>query len=179
VAKSMDEARALLDRINETISEYDPVLKERARDILIAAAFDGSPLADVGRAGAPHPSSPGRREAGGGNGRSIPTHPAAADGFAPLLQQWRPRKASERALLSAYYLAEVRGETHMTSQAINGELKEHGLAVSNITRAIDTNLRARPPLMRQTRKLGRTRQARKEYRMTSEGIEAVRARIEG
>jgi hypothetical protein len=175
----MDEAKALLDRINATISEYDPVLKERARDILIATAFDGSPLADVGRAAAPHPPAPTRRDASGANGRPIPTHPAAADGFAPLLQQWRPRKASERALLAAYYLAEVRGETHMTSQAINGELKEHGLAVSNITRAIDTNLRARPPLMRQTRKLGRTRQARKEYRMTSEGIEAVRARIEG
>ena len=180
VAKSMDEAKALLDRINETISDYDDVLKERARDILIAAAFDGSSLAEVGRPGAaPHPASSSRRESGTGNGRRIPAHPASADGFATLLQQWRPRKASERALLAAYYLAEVRGETHMTSQGINGELKEHGLAVSNITRAIDTNLKARPPLMRQTRKLGRTRQARKEYRMTSEGIEAVRSRIEG
>ena len=109
MAKSMDEAKALLDRINATISEYDPVLKERARDILIATAFDGSPLADVGRAGAPHPPASTRRDAGGANGRPIPTHPAAADGFAPLLQQWRPRKASERALLAAYYLAEVRG----------------------------------------------------------------------
>jgi len=180
VPTSIDEAKALLDRINDSISEYDDVLKERARDILIAAAFNGSPLAEVGRpAGAdggppvPMPSS------GRPRGRQVPDPPAGSGTFAAVLERWRPRKASERALLAAYYLAEVRGETHMTSQGINGELKEHGLAVSNITRAIDTNLRAKPALMRQTRKLGNTRQARKEYRMTSEGIDAVRARLEG
>ena len=37
--QELQEVKALLDEINEAISGYDPVLKERARDLLLERAF--------------------------------------------------------------------------------------------------------------------------------------------
>jgi len=65
----------------------------------------------------------------------------------------------------------------VTSQAINAQLTRHGLPVPNITRAIESNLRTRPPLMIQKKKLGTTRQARKQYAITQAGVDHVEAQL--
>jgi hypothetical protein len=49
--------------------------------------------------------------------------------------------------------------------------------VPNITRAIESNLRSRPPLMTQKKKMGTTRQARKQYAITQEGVDHVLSRL--
>lgn len=151
--RELDEAKALLDEINEAIARYDPVLKEPARDILLRRAF--------GRSG------------GGQRAAARRTPPADTS----LLDRWQPAAAPERALLGAYVLSEGRTDRTVTGQAVNDELKRHHLAVPNITRAIEANLRAQPPLMAQRRKLGTTRQARKQYAITEAGAEFVRLRL--
>jgi hypothetical protein len=172
------EVRALLDEINAAISSYDPILKERARDILLERAFRGdaapAPAAAEGEpaeSGEPARRRPGRPR-GSGTG---PRRPAQA--VAAVVEQWRPETMAERALLGAYVLSRGRADRTVTSQAINSELKRNGLPVPNITRAIESNLRARPALMVQKKKMGTTRQARKQYAITREGVEAVEARM--
>jgi hypothetical protein len=174
------EARALLDEINAAISSYDPVLKEHARDILLQRAFQGAGRSSAASAAAagentgseePVKRRPGRPK-GSGTG---PRRPVAQVGA--LVEQWRPETMAERALLGAYVLSKGRPDRTVTSQAINAELKRAGLPVPNITRAIESNLRSRPPLMTQKKKMGTTRQARKQYAITQEGVEHVQARL--
>lgn len=167
----LTQVKALLDEINEAISSYDPVLKERARDILLEQAFRGrgaaaAPAAPTGRRrGRPRRDTP--REAEGGGGPSL----------ASLLERWTPSTMAEKALLGAYYIARVRGEGTVTSQAINSELKKNGLPISNITRAIEANMRPDHPLMVQEKKMGTTKQARKQYGITPEGVEVVERKL--
>lgn len=158
----MRESKRILDEINEAISGYDPALKEKACDLLISVAFQGQAAGEARPVSLTGPGAPARE------GRN---------GFATLLAEWRPRRASEKALLAAYYLEKVKAETPLTSQQINSELKDHRLSVSNITRAIDTNVKATPPLINQLRKLGTTRQARKQYAVTPEGVREVERRL--
>ncbi|HEX8671922.1 MAG TPA: hypothetical protein VF710_08545 [Longimicrobium sp.] len=175
------EVRALLDEINAAISSYDPVLKEHARDILLQRAFQGGGRSSASTGGAsteestateePVKRRPGRPK-GSGTG---PRRPVAQVGA--LVEQWRPETMAERALLGAYVLSKGRPDRTVTSQAINAELKRNGLPVPNITRAIESNLRSRPPLMTQKKKMGTTRQARKQYAITQEGVEHVQSRL--
>lgn len=173
------EVRALLDEINAAISSYDPILKERARDILLERAFQGgsTPAATASEPAAeeateePVKRRPGRPK-GSGTGPRRQVQQVGA-----LVEQWRPETMAERALLGAYVLSKGRPDRTVTSQAINAELKRNGLPVPNITRAIESNLRSRPPLMTQKKKMGTTRQARKQYAITQEGVDLVDARL--
>jgi len=178
------EVRALLDEINAAISSYDPVLKERARDILLERAFQGGAgaaasqpsdeSADEGDA----PEEPARRRPGRPKGSGTGPRRVVQQ-VGALVEQWRPETMAERALLGAYVLSRGRPDRTVTSQAINAELKRNGLPVPNITRAIESNLRSRPPLMTQKKKMGTTRQARKQYAITQEGVDHVLSRLGG
>lgn len=178
---ALRQAMVLLDEINTAISAYDPALKELARDILVQRAF-GEP---VRRAAGRASSTPARAE-------ERPASDAAAEDAAPparrrgrprnldvasLLRAWHPERPGDRALLGAYLATRGVPGRPVTSQAITGVLKEADLPVQNITRAVETNLKARPPRMEQKRKRGSTRQARKEYVLTDAGAEYVRGRI--
>ena len=159
----LKEAKQLLDEINDAISGYDPVLKEKARDILLERAFG-----DRARSPAPPTRIRGRPNSSDHHG----------DGdLASLLARWTPTTMSDKALLGAYYLSRARGEETVTSQSINTELKRNGLAISNITRAIEANMRPDRPLMMQDGKKGSTKQARKQYRVTPAGVEAVERKL--
>jgi hypothetical protein len=95
-----------------------------------------------------------------------------------LLGQWTPETMAERGLMGAYTLSRGKADKTVTSQAINAELKRAGIPVPNITRAIESNLRAKPPLMVQKKKMGTTRQARKQYAITPEGVEFVENKLQ-
>jgi len=180
----LQEVKALLDEINATISSYDPVLKETARDILIERAFGRSRGAPAraprrtddegdGEGAATGEEAPRRR----GRPRGSTNARRAGGSVGSLIERWRPETMAERALLGAYVLARGRADRTVTSQAINAELKRNGLPVPNITRAIESNLRARPPLMVQKKKMGTTRQARKQYALTQEGVDLVESKL--
>lgn len=183
--RDLSEVKAILDEINSVISGYDPVLKEQARDLLLKHAF----AAEEGAASPAEPVEP----AGEGPGEadspaSSPPAPQAASRprrrrtsqrveFSEMVARWTPQSAAEKALLGAYYLSEVKRNRKITSQMVNAELKNAGLSVSNITRALDANVNASPPRLVQVRKMGTTQQARKQYRITPEGIQAVEERL--
>lgn len=159
------EAKELLDEINRAISDYDPVLKEQARDILLERAF--------GTRGRPTSSSAPRARS---RDRSHTGSNGAGGDLASLLERWTPATMSDKALLGAYYLTRARGEETVTSHAINAELKRNGLQISNVTRAIEANLHSERPLMTQ-RKMGSTKQARKQYSVTPAGAEHVERKL--
>jgi hypothetical protein len=200
-----EQTKDILDQINRAISGYDPVLKERARDLLLERAFasEEAPTRSARTAATP---SGGRKRVGKTPVNGAATTPEAVSprktaaprraargratagrrgpgparrvriDLSPLLERWAPARASERALLAAYAI-DPSGRKQLTSQAINDLLKENGLKVSNITRAIETNLKAKPPGMEQVGKRGDTKQARKKYRLTEAGVEKVRGQI--
>ena len=57
------------------------------------------------------------------------------------------------------------------------QLKDLGHSVSNITRAFDSMMSQRPRLVIQVRKSGKTKQARKRYRVSREGIKRVQSML--
>lgn len=187
--EDLRQVKEVLDEINAAISSYDPVLKERARDLLLERAFGAgsgartrrapsapAPQADEGEGGeeeAPR-RRPGRPR-GSGTGRR---GPRGGVQMGSLLGQWSPETMAERALIGAYTLSRGKADKTVTSQAINAELKRAGIPVPNITRAIESNLRAKPPLMVQKKKMGTTRQARKQYAITPEGVEFVESKLQ-
>ncbi|HEX6912884.1 MAG TPA: hypothetical protein VF142_20920 [Longimicrobium sp.] len=186
--EDLRQVKELLDEINAAISSYDPVLKERARDLLLERAF-GAPAARPRRA----PAAPAAGEEGGedeaprrgpgrprgsGTGRRGPRGPRGGVQMSSLLSRWAPETMAERALMGAYTLSRGKADKTVTSQAINAELKRAGIPVPNITRAIESNLRAKPPLMTQKKKMGTTRQARKQYAITPEGVEFVESKLQ-
>ena len=180
--QELQEVKALLDQINDAITSYDPVLKERARDILLERAFGtrapraaARPAAESNGVAATGEEAPRRR----GRPKGSTTARRASGSVAVLVERWKPETMAERALLGAYVLARGRPDRTVTSQAINAELKRNGLPVPNITRAIESNLRARPPLMVQKKKMGTTRQARKQYALTQEGVDLVESKLGG
>ncbi|HEU4884162.1 MAG TPA: hypothetical protein VFT45_18050, partial [Longimicrobium sp.] len=131
-----------------------------------AEGEEGAEEAPRRRPGRPKGSGTGRR--GPRGGMAMPA----------LLGQWTPETMAERGLMGAYTLSRGKADKTVTSQAINAELKRAGIPVPNITRAIESNLRAKPPLMVQKKKMGTTRQARKQYAITPEGVEFVENKLQ-
>lgn len=177
--EDLKELKDLLDEINAAISSYDPVLKETARDLLIERAFGRRGARGAARPAAAEETTEAEEAAPRRRGRPRGTGRRGAAQIASMMEQWSPETMAERALLGAYSLAKGRADRTVTSQAINAELKRNGIPVPNITRAIESNLRAKPPLMVQKKKMGTTRQARKQYAITSEGVAFVESRLGG
>ena len=90
----------------------------------------------------------------------------------------QPRTSSEKALVVAAYLQTIQGSSDFDSGSVNRELKNLGHQSSNITRDFDDLIGRKPKMVVQTRKSGSSKQARKLYRVTHEGLVEV-ARMRG
>jgi len=86
---------------------------------------------------------------------------------------------AERALVVAYWMQKVQGESDFDGFTINKELRHLGYAASNITSALTQLIVRKPQLAIQTHKSGSSKQARKRYRLTNEGLRAVERLLEG
>ena len=84
-----------------------------------------------------------------------------------------PRSDAEKVLVIGYWKQVVESDSDLDAQQINKELKQLGHGVSNITTAFRSLIQRTPRLALQVRKSGSTRQARKRYRLTTEGIRRV------
>ncbi|HET7230023.1 MAG TPA: P-loop NTPase fold protein [Longimicrobium sp.] len=98
----------------------------------------------------------------------------ADGGLSELLKRWRPETMAERVLLAAYVLAHGREGHSVDPREVSAELARSGIAVANITRAMETNVRATPPLMKE-RKL--VRADNRLFALTAEGVAVVEARL--
>jgi hypothetical protein len=96
--------------------------------------------------------------------------------FADLLDATNPRTEDERALVGGYWFL-LRGNQSFAGGQVNDALKDTGQGVGNITRSLDRLQGRTPALVRQVSKSGRSKQARKTYKLTTAGIGAVQRMI--
>ncbi len=95
------------------------------------------------------------------------------DSIADCFAMAEPETDGDKALVVATYLQERRGSDDLTAFEINKELTHLGHGVINIATCLGRLIEKKPQLMIQTAKSGKTKQARKKYRVTREGIMTV------
>jgi hypothetical protein len=95
------------------------------------------------------------------------------ENFHELFDAANPASASEKALVAAYWFQVLQKNDDLDSQQLNTALKNLGHPSTNITRDFDVLIGRAPRLAIQIRKDGKTKQARKRYKLTHEGIRAV------
>ena len=116
----------------------------------------------------------GAREERGSSPAGVPSITASSDGdLAEFFAAAGPETDPERVLVAATWFQRRSENEDLDSQSINTALKQLGHGVSNVTRSLDLLMSRRPRLVIQTKKAGIAKQARKRYRVTSEGIRAV------
>lgn len=108
-------------------------------------------------------------------GAEVPVYDTAAE----LLAAAGADTDADKALVVGYWYQVVLNQSDIESQAINTELKHIGYGVGNITRALDSLVNQRPQLVIQLRKGGASKQARKKFKLTAEGIRRVKQMISG
>ncbi len=81
--------------------------------------------------------------------------------------------------MAGYWFQVVQNQADFVGQAVNNALKDVGHGVGNITNALSSLQSRKPALVRQVAKSGRTQQARKKYKLTTAGVSAVRAMMNG
>jgi hypothetical protein len=163
-----DEAKALLDQINQSLAAYDPVLREKARDILLQRAF-GQTQGQPSGATASQVRPAGAADVQGAS-EQVPS-------FDALLEKWTPTTQQDLALLGAYYFNFILKHESVSGFEINRVLKDHGRGSKNITQDLGAHIGAQPSLILQVKKAGSTKQGRKLYKITSPGIKYVEARL--
>jgi hypothetical protein len=97
--------------------------------------------------------------------------------FAELYAATDPHSNSDKALVAGYWIQVCQGADNFSGQAINNELNHLGHKISNITNALSSLNEAKPQLVLQLRKSGKTQQARKTYKLSGEGIKRVKDMI--
>jgi hypothetical protein len=111
-----------------------------------------------------------------------PRAPAVAatySDFPTLFVAANPQSAPDKAMVAAYWFQVLQGQQDFDSFTLSKELKHLGHPSTNITRDLDALIGRTPRLVIQTRKLGTTKQARKQYKLTHEGIKAVERMLSG
>ena len=99
--------------------------------------------------------------------------------LAELSDAAQPKTQSEKALVCAYWIQVCQGSDNFDSFSVNKELKNLGEGISNITSALDILREQKPALALQLKKSGKSRQARKTFKITVAGIKAVKDMIHG
>ena len=96
---------------------------------------------------------------------------------ADLFAKTSPKNESDKVLVVASYLQEAKNLSELTGREINKELTHLGHGIKNITAAINSLMNKKPKLMIQTRKEGKSQQAQKKYKVTTEGLAAAKRLI--
>jgi hypothetical protein len=99
--------------------------------------------------------------------------------FAELFDAADPQTASDKALVAGYWLQVCQQADSFDGQSANKELNHLGHKLGNITNAISALNALRPSLAIQLAKSGSSQQARKKYKITVAGVEAVKAMLNG
>ena len=99
--------------------------------------------------------------------------------FAELFAAADPKSSGEKALVAGYWLQVCEGAESFTAAVAHKELRDLGHKLANITGAIDSMKSQRPMLILQLRKSGTSRQARKLYKLSHEGIKRIKEIVGG
>lgn len=112
------------------------------------------------------------------DGVSGPEHGSGDGGFehfAELYDACGPSSTTDKALVAAYWVQEIAGKTIWTSFDANKILKDLGHGDSSINRTFGKLTGQKPAKVLQIRKSGKSQQARKTFKVTTEGIKSVKA----
>jgi hypothetical protein len=90
-----------------------------------------------------------------------------------------PTTNGDKVLVVSYWLQEIDGLKDLDSQRVNANLKQLGHGIANITSAFTELMTSKPKFAIQVRKAGSSKQARKRYRITAEGIKRVEELVAG
>lgn len=93
--------------------------------------------------------------------------------FADLYHCASPITNQDKALVAGYWLQKCQGHEEFPSQLANKDLQNLGNALVNITDAFNQLKNKKPSLAIQVKKSGKSQQARKQYKLTQAGIDAV------
>lgn len=105
--------------------------------------------------------------------------PASFEDFASLYDAANPSTESDKALVAGYWLQIIQGTSDWSGFSANKELRNLGHGVENITVALGALIDSTPRLVMQTHKAGKTKQARKKYKVTGERIKRVKQMMAG
>jgi hypothetical protein len=94
-----------------------------------------------------------------------------------LFDAANPRTDPERAEVAAFWFQVIQNNSSWQSQTLNNALKDLGHGLGNVTDALNSLQERRPAHVRQVSKAGSSRQARKTYKLTTAGVNAVRAML--
>jgi hypothetical protein len=115
-----------------------------------------------------------------GRGRTIAGAPVAGfERISDLMDVAEPDSIVDHVLVASYWFQVVQGRENFTGQEVNSELKDLGHPASNITDSFNSLIKRKPAAVRQVQKTGSTKQARKLYRLTNEGVRAVERMLRG
>ncbi len=92
-----------------------------------------------------------------------------------LLEESTATKVIDRILLAAAYLQEKKNLTELTSFEINSQLKKAGHGIPNISIGINRLLEKVPQLMAVTKREGNTKQSRRKFAVTEDGLQKVKS----
>ena len=105
--------------------------------------------------------------------------PKAYEDFAELYDAAGPKNDEEKLLAAAYWRQKIQGQASFQALELNRDLKNLGHGVSSISHALERSIQQKPALVLQLRKSGNSRQARKTYKLTGEGVKTVERMIRG
>ena len=97
--------------------------------------------------------------------------------FAELFDAAKPKLNLEKALIAGYWIQVCQNADNFTGQMANSELKHLGCGLSNVTDSISSLRKRNPALVIQIKKSGKSRQARKVYKVTEAGKKVVGSMI--
>jgi hypothetical protein len=96
-----------------------------------------------------------------------------------LFSESNVKKVSSKILLMAAYLQERHNFKEISSYDINFRLKRIGHGVQNISSSINGILKRKPQLMIELKKDGASKQARRKFSVTVEGLKVARGFLKG
>jgi hypothetical protein len=105
--------------------------------------------------------------------------PNAFEDFAELFDAAGPDNEEEKLLVAAYWRQKIQGQASFQALELNRDLKNLGHGVGSIAHALERPIQKKPALVLQLRKAGNSKQARKTYKLTGEGIKTVERLIRG
>lgn len=97
------------------------------------------------------------------------------DDFASFYDAVDPSTDPERMLVAGYWFQVFEGETELGSQQLNTALKNLGHGVGHTPKALNSLTDQKPRLVMQIQKKGKSRQARKKFKLTAEGIKKIKS----
>jgi hypothetical protein len=101
---------------------------------------------------------------------------AEFESFSDLFAAAAPETEADMALVGGWWQM-LQGSSDFSSQQVNDALKNLGHALSNVTRAFDSLRAQKPALVLQIQKSGKSKQARKLYKLTHAGTKVARQMI--